>query len=105
AQNPAKPGDTIIVYATGLGVTNPNVDAGTVAPTSPLPRATNDVTATAGGVAANVLYAGLAPGLVGFYQINLTIPTTVPVASQIPVAVTAAGLSSSAVLIDFAASK
>jgi uncharacterized protein (TIGR03437 family) len=37
--------------------------------------------------AASVLYAGLAPGFAGLYQINLVLPTPVPVNPMIQIAV------------------
>jgi uncharacterized protein (TIGR03437 family) len=36
---------------------------------------TNTITAAVGGQAATVTYSGLAPGFVGLYQVNVTIPT------------------------------
>lgn len=67
---PAKPGDTIQVFATGLGDTNPRVSAGQVVQT---PSAVQgQVTASVCGLPAAVGFAGLVgPGL---YQVNMTIP-------------------------------
>ena len=71
---PAKPGETIAIYATGFGDTNPAVANGAVAP-GRLPLATVPVV-TIGGVAAQVAFAGVtAPGL---YQFNVTIPANLP---------------------------
>lgn len=72
--NPAPRGTFVSLFGTGLGAVNPSVNTGAAAPTSPL--ATVDGTAVAiGGVSTNVSYAGLAPGLVGVYQINAQVPT------------------------------
>ena len=60
--SPAQPGEAIVAYMTGLGP----VDAsGMVMP---------GFQCRVGPVDATVLYAGLAPGFTGFYQVNLTVP-------------------------------
>ena len=87
------------MFAAGLGVTNPPVDASSAAPATPLAVVMNAVSATVGGKASQVSYAGLAPGLVGLYQINLAIPADVLASAQTPVVITAAGLSSAVVMI------
>ena len=102
SQNPAKPGDTVVVFAAGLGGTNPPVEAGSVSPASPLAEVANPITATVGGKASHIYYAGLAPGLVGLYQINLTIPADVVASPQTPLVIAAAGLTNT-VMIDVAA--
>jgi hypothetical protein len=72
-----------------LGVTtNPPAD-GAPAPSTP-PLATTVVTPTVsiGGIAAaHVVYAGLSPGQVGLYQIDVEIPAEAPSGSAIPVQV------------------
>ena len=35
-----------------------------------------------GGIAANVEYAGLAPGYVGLWQVNVRLPSTAPTGEQ-----------------------
>lgn len=75
ASNPAKPGETIILYLTGLGATNPAVASGQPAPsTPPLATVTVPPTVTLDGQPASFVFAGLTPGGIGLYQINLTIP-------------------------------
>jgi uncharacterized protein (TIGR03437 family) len=72
--NPIRPGDTLVIYLTGMGLTTPAVTAGWAAPASPLAFASTVPTVTLGGASLNVQYAGLAPGEVGVYQINAVVP-------------------------------
>ncbi len=75
----AKPGDMVTLWATGLGATNPAFDAAVIV-TAAAPTV-NPVTVLLNGTplpAANVLYAGMAPGLMaGVYQVNIQIPAGV----------------------------
>jgi uncharacterized protein (TIGR03437 family) len=75
---PEASGNFVIIYATGVGNTNPLVGDGQAAPGSPLAVATDTTTVTVdagqGGVAAQVLFSGLAPGFVGLWQINAVLP-------------------------------
>ena len=75
---PAATGTVIQIWASGLGPVDPPISTGTIAPASPLSRATLPVTATIGGRSARVTYAGAAPGMVGVYQLNLLVPIGVP---------------------------
>jgi uncharacterized protein (TIGR03437 family) len=73
--HPAKPGEFLVIYLTGMGPTNPNVPSGAAAPSSePLARVTLQPTVTVDGQSAIVAYAGLTPGAVGLYQINFQVP-------------------------------
>jgi uncharacterized protein (TIGR03437 family) len=74
---PAARGSILQIYASGLGPVNPAVPAGTPAPSSPLSIATLPVTATIANQPATVTYSGLAPGLVGVYQVNVQVPAAV----------------------------
>jgi uncharacterized protein (TIGR03437 family) len=67
---PAKPGETILIYGTGFGPTNPPLPtAQLVTVAEPL---ANNVAISIGGVAATATFAGLvSPGL---YQFNVTVP-------------------------------
>jgi uncharacterized protein (TIGR03437 family) len=76
AANPAKVGETVSMYLTGLGAVSPAIKEGAVPPSSPLSNAVlPDIYID--GFQAKVLYAGLTPGLAGLYQINMTIPSGV----------------------------
>jgi len=90
--NPIHPGDQIVIYATGLGRTEPAAEAGVPAPSDPLPKAIIEPEVTLGGVPLAVLYAGLAPGQIGVYQINVAVPAWgVPEGMEIPLSITQAG--------------
>ena len=78
SDKPAPPGSVIQVYATGLGAVTPAVAAGTPTPSSPLSTTVSPVTATIAGRAATVTFAGLAPGMVGVYQVNIIVPPSAP---------------------------
>jgi uncharacterized protein (TIGR03437 family) len=73
--NPAQIGETIAIYVTGLGAVTPAVGDGVPGPSNPLSSASNTITVTIGGQAATTTFVGLAPGLVGLYQINVQVPT------------------------------
>jgi uncharacterized protein (TIGR03437 family) len=81
--NPAPKGSYITIYATGLGAVNPAVAAGQVTPNSPISTIVKtDIAASIGGVPAVVTFAGLAPGLRGYYQVNLQVPQGAPSGAQ-----------------------
>jgi len=78
SDRPAAPGSIVSIYATGLGVVTPAVPAGAIAPSSPLSTTALPVTANIAGRAATVTYAGLAPGTIGTYQVNIVVPPGAP---------------------------
>jgi adhesin/invasin len=95
---PQPAGALIIVFATGQGPTTPSIGDGTGAPASPLSYVNAPVAAQIGGKAAQVVFAGLAPGFVGNTQFNLIIPQGLAPGDQ-PVVVTINGVTSNAGLI------
>ena len=71
-QNRSPVGEVVQVFCTGLGATDPAVVAGEAAPSQePLARVTIPVQTQIGGLTAQVFFAGLAPGFVGLYQVNV----------------------------------
>jgi uncharacterized protein (TIGR03437 family) len=95
AERPAAAGDVLIIYATGLGAVTQQVITGAPSPANPLAGVVNPVTVRFGGVAAQeVFFAGLTPGFVGLFQINVRVPPGVPAGGATPVTVTAAGQTS-----------
>jgi len=98
AATPQPAGAIILVYLTGQGATTPPVPDGVPAPASPLSLVNGQVTAQIGGKPADVVFAGLAPGLVGGTQVNLRIPQGLAPGNQ-PVFITINGVPSNAGLI------
>jgi uncharacterized protein (TIGR03437 family) len=93
--NPVHPGDSIVIWATGLGRTSPAIDSGMPAPSDPLPSAVIQPIIQLGGVALDVQYAGLVPGSVGLYQINASVPRSVPLGLSIPLVIAQGSSSTS----------
>ena len=73
----AQKGGSIILWSTGGGLTNPSVPNDQVAPTSGAAMLMQP-SVQISGLTAPVLYAGLAPGFIGLYQINVTVPAATP---------------------------
>jgi uncharacterized protein (TIGR03437 family) len=91
-------GDLVELYVNGLGpVTNANlVVSGEPSPGPPsLAQTTAIPTVTIGGVNAPVIFSGLAPGIVGLYQVNITVPANVPTGLQ-PLILSIGGVASKA---------
>src|SRR5262249_27612621 len=99
ALNPAARGSVLQVFTTGLGAVNPSIATGAFAPNSPLSRATTAVTATLDDQPAQVLFAGLAPGFAGLYQVNILIPPSLPPNATAKLVIRAAGQESNAVAV------
>ena len=81
ASAPATAGEVIIIYATGLGYTNPDQTDGEI-PTHPA-QITNlsSLSVLINGVSTgpgSIQYAGVTPGCAGLYQINLQLPSPLP---------------------------
>jgi uncharacterized protein (TIGR03437 family) len=76
--SPAKAGDTLVIYCSGLGAVNPPLTAGTATPLTFLTSTVDKLTATIGGQPAVVNFAGLTPGSTGLYQVNAVVPPGLP---------------------------
>lgn len=95
--HPALPSGVVTVYMTGQGAVTPPVASGAVASASPMALPLLAVTATVGGQAAGVLFAGLTPGAVGLFQVNLKVPSLA--SGDYPLVVTVGQARSNAPLI------
>jgi uncharacterized protein (TIGR03437 family) len=93
--NPAKAGDPIMAYLTGAGAVSPTVADGAAASSTTLSKVTSAVTATIGSQTAQVPFAGLAPGFVGLWQVNIVVPAGLT-QGDFPLVVSVGGQSSNA---------
>ncbi len=89
--NPLRPNEIAIIYATGLGPVAPISLAGTSASMTILSRAAVEPTIDIGGVKGIVEFAGLTPGFIGLYQINVRLPGFVPTGLEVPLKITQGG--------------
>jgi uncharacterized protein (TIGR03437 family) len=88
ADDPAVPGEAIILYLVGMGDTNPPVPSGSPAPSQqPFALVTTAPQVTVAGAPATVLFAGMTPGAVGLYQVNIVVPAQAAT-GLLPLAVT-----------------
>lgn len=93
--HPAVAGETMLIFATGLGAVNsPPADgtAGNGQMTTVMP------TVTIGGSNASVSFSGLAPGFAGLYQVNAVVPSGLASGNQ-PVIIDQSGAKSNSVLL------
>jgi len=89
-ETPLERGQVLQVYATGLGAT---------ARQGQYALAVATVTAVVNGTELPVSFAGLAPGFVGLYQVNIPIPAATPPGSGISLTLKQGGQVSNAVEI------
>jgi uncharacterized protein (TIGR03437 family) len=75
--NPANPGDVVNFYLTGLGPVSPSAADGVPAPSNPLSVITTAITVSYQSQPLKIYYAGLAPGLIGIYQLTVQTPAKV----------------------------
>jgi uncharacterized protein (TIGR03437 family) len=101
---PAQPGEYITLYCTGLGVVTNQPATGALATASPLSSASGGpVTVSIGGVNASASFSGLAPGFLGLYQVNVQMPSSVPIGSAVPLTISIGGKTSNQASIAVAA--
>jgi uncharacterized protein (TIGR03437 family) len=81
SSNPAHAGDTVVFFAFGLGQTNPPATDGAAPAASPIPGTSHMIIGQSSlptsGVTVVPSYAGLTPGSIGVYQINVQLPSNV----------------------------
>ena len=77
AANPAKSGEILTLFATGLGPTQPGVDPGQPFTASPLQMVNAPVSVLVNGMPTELLYAGGYPGAINGYQVNFRLPAEI----------------------------
>ena len=98
--NPATPGSTTLqIFCTGLGAVTNQPQTGSPAPSNPLSYSMNPPSVSVGGIAAKVIFSGLAPGYIGLYQVNAEVPDGVASGDAIPVVISMNGINSNTVTI------
>lgn len=96
SQHPAKAGEVIILYGTGLGPTNPGLVSGASSPPGPnFAKPTGNVSVSIGGVGAEVRFAAAIPGFVALFQLNVAVPSTVA-SGELDVVLSVAGVAAKA---------
>jgi glucosylceramidase len=95
--NPATDKQAILLFGTGPGAVSPSTVTGAAASSDTLSWVTAKYTATVGASPADVLFAGMAPGFAGLWQINVTVPAGL--SGAVPVIVTVGGVASNTVLV------
>ena len=94
---PAHSGDTIVLYGTGLGHTQPNPAPGEIAPTAANIANASTLNVLLDGMPIDsslIKYAGLTPSSTGLYQINFILPEGL--SSDVEIRVSDAGQTSAA---------
>lgn len=88
----------IQLFGTGFGAVFPAVPTGAAASADPLSQVTAAVTATVGSAPpSKVLFAGLAPGFAGLWQINVALPAGTP--GAVPVTINLPAVASNTVTV------
>jgi uncharacterized protein (TIGR03437 family) len=88
--NPLPRGQALVIFAAGLGA---------VTQSGQLFRTNAPVTVSLNGTELQASFAGLTPGFVGLYQVNVTIPAGTPPGLGIPLTLNVGGQQSNSVLV------
>ncbi len=79
--NPVARGEVVSLFLTGLGPVLPVLRTGEPGPANPPAVTWLQPAVAVGGLPAEVLFSGYAPGFLGLYQINILVPDAAPTGS------------------------
>ncbi|PYT28162.1 MAG: hypothetical protein DMG57_15880 [Acidobacteria bacterium] len=82
SSNPARRGQSVSLFANGLGPVDNQPPTGEPAPLSPLAHTLSTPTVSIATQQATVGFSGLAPLYSGLYQMNVTVPANIPAGVQ-----------------------
>ncbi len=85
SSRPARAGEMLTIYASGLGQTAETIPAGTLAPADRTIALNHPIKVVIGNMEIDPSFAGLAPGTVGVFQVNVQLPADSPLGSEVPV--------------------
>lgn len=93
---PAVIGDPngVFLYATGLGPVSPSVADGAAASTTQVSNTATMPVVMVGGVQAQVVFSGLAPGDVGVNQVNFLLAPNTPTGNAVSLQIVVGGMTS-----------
>jgi uncharacterized protein (TIGR03437 family) len=96
---PAQRGETISIFCAGLGAVTAAPADGEAASLTQLSTTLSTPVVTIGSVAAPISFSGLAPGLVGVYQVNADVPLNAPTGNAVTMVLTMNGAVSNPVTV------
>jgi uncharacterized protein (TIGR03437 family) len=94
SNNAVPRGGVAQLYANGLGRVTNRPGSGLASPSNPLAQSVETPTVSIGGRPAQVLFSGLAPGIVGLYQVNVSVPNDAPTGPDVEVSLRQSGVTS-----------
>lgn len=93
SSNPARRGQVAQLYVNGLGAVNNTPGSGQISPSNPLASTNATPQVTIGGRVAQLLFSGLAPGIVGLYQINVVVPNDAATGNDVELSIVQSGVT------------
>lgn len=90
SDNPLSRGAVLVIFCTGLGVTSAQ---------GSLQTAVTPVSVVLGGASLQPAFAGLTPGFIGLYQVNVQIPQSTPPGLSLPLQLEQGGATSNTVSV------
>jgi len=93
ATHPAKIGDVIVIYATGLGPVDTILEDGAIPPAGKTVHSLHKPFVSIGGKSADIQFSGLSPQFVGVYQLNVVVPD-IATGDAVPLQLALGGITS-----------